>query len=103
MDFGEAMQEKAGDAADFLSGLANPHRLLVLCQLASGEKSVTSLIEATGVAPTSMSQHLAKLKKESIVDFRRDHRTLFYFISDPVVMDIMSVLYDRFCKRTDQS
>jgi len=99
MDFGEAMQAKAGDAADFLSGLANPHRLLVLCQLASGEKSVAALIEATGVAPTSMSQHLAKLKKEGIVDFRREHRTLFYFIRDPAVTAVMAVLYDRFCKK----
>lgn len=98
-DFMLEMQDKAEGAADFLSGLANPHRLLILCQLAGGEKSVTALMAETSIAQTSMSQHLAKLKKEGLVDYRRDHRTLYYFISDPAVMEIMSVLYDRFCRK----
>ena len=78
--------------------LANEHRLLVLCQLLEGERNVTSLIEATNIPQTSMSQHLAKLKKEGIVDFRRDHRALYYFIKDPAVIEIMKVLYERFCR-----
>ena len=94
-----AMQEKAGGAADFLGGLANRHRLLILCQLAGGEKNVAALIAETGIPQTSMSQHLAKLKKEGIVDFRRQHRTLIYTISDPAALAIMSVLYDRFCRK----
>jgi ArsR family transcriptional regulator len=44
-----------------------------------------------------MSQHLARLKAEGIVEFRRDHRTLYYFISHPVVTEIMTVLYGHFC------
>lgn len=90
--------KKAGKASAFLSGLANEHRLLVLCHLLEGEQNVTSLIEATNIPQTSMSQHLAKLKKEGIVDFRRDHRTLYYFIKDPAVVEIMKVLYERFCR-----
>jgi DNA-binding transcriptional ArsR family regulator len=66
--------------------------------LLEGERNVTSLIEATNIPQTSMSQHLAKLKKEGIVDFRRDHRALYYFIKDPAVFDIMKVLYERFCR-----
>ncbi len=92
------MEKKAGQAADFLKGLANVHRLLILCELSAGERNVTELMEATGIAQTSMSQHLSKLKKEGIVDFRRDHRTLYYAIADDAVIEVMSVLYERFCK-----
>ncbi len=98
MNLAQAMEQKAGKATAFLSGLANEHRLLVLCQLLEGERNVTSLIEATNIPQTSMSQHLAKLKKEGIVDFRRDHRALYYFIKDPAVIEIMKVLYERFCR-----
>lgn len=93
-----AMQEKVFDAASFLKGIANPHRLLILCQLAEGEKNVTELIEATGIAPTSMSQHLSKLKEETIVSFRRDHRVLYYSITNEPVIKIMEILYQTFCK-----
>jgi len=89
--------DKAERVADFLKGLANPSRLQVLCLLSQGEKSVTELIEATGVPQTSMSQHLGKLKAEGIVDFRREHRTLYYFIRHPVATEIMAVLYAHFC------
>ena len=92
------MNDHAEQAANFLKGLANSHRLLILCQLSEGEKSVSELIEATAIAQTSMSQHLSKLKKENIVDFRRDHRTLYYRISNDVVHQMMSVLYENFCK-----
>ena len=95
----EAMAPKAAGAAALLSGLANPHRLMILCALVEGERSVGALIDATGIAPTSMSQHLAKLKKEGLVDFRRDHRTLYYFINDPAALEIMEILYNRFCRK----
>ncbi|MDR6816744.1 ArsR family transcriptional regulator [Neorhizobium sp. 2083] len=98
MDLTDEMPAKAEEVANFLKGLANSHRLLVLCALAEGERNVAQLIEATGIAPTSMSQHLAKLKEEGIVDFRRDHRTLFYFIAHPAVGEVMGVLYQHFCK-----
>lgn len=84
-------------AAQFLSGLANPRRLRVLCQLSTGEKSVSELCEATGISQTSMSQHLSKLKAEGIVTFRRDHRHLYYSICNPVVLEIMTAIYTHFC------
>ncbi|MFC6446508.1 ArsR/SmtB family transcription factor [Shinella zoogloeoides] len=99
MTITEEMPAKAETVANFLKGLANPHRLLVLCALANGERSVSDLIEETGIAQTSMSQHLAKLKEEGIVRYRRDHRTLFYAIDHPAVMEIMTVLYARFCAK----
>lgn len=93
----DEMPAKADEVANFLKGLASPHRLLILCALARGKRSVTDLIRETGIAQTSMSQHLAKLKDEKIVDFHREHRTLFYFIDHPATMEIMAVLYTHFC------
>lgn len=92
------MRENADRAVGFLKGLANCDRLLVLCELAEGEKNVSQLIDATGIAQTSMSQHLSKLKDEGIVDFRRDHRALYYTISHNAVHEVMAVLYNHFCK-----
>ncbi len=60
---------------------------------------MTSLVTETGIPQTSMSQHLAKLKKEGLVDYRRDHRTLYYFISDPAALEIMEILYNRLCRK----
>lgn len=93
------MDNNAVQAAAFLSSLANPHRLRILCQLADGEKSVTQLIEETGLAQTSMSQHLNKLKDEGVVSFRREHRTLYYFITNPMALEIMGVMYQHYCKK----
>ncbi len=93
------MDDNAEKAAAFLAGLASPHRLRILCQLADGEKNVTRLIEETGLPQTSMSQHLNKLKEEGIVSFRREHRTLYYAITNPMALEIMGVMYDHYCKR----
>lgn len=91
------MAYKADTVSAFLKGLANGHRLMILCRLSQGECSVGELIEATGLAQTSMSQHLAKLKSEGLVDYRREHRTLHYFIDHPAVLEVMTVLYRHFC------
>ncbi len=91
------MEENALKAANFLKGIASQHRLVILCQLAEGEKSVTQLIEATSLPQTSMSQHLSKLKEENIVTFRRDHRTLYYSIKNEAILKIMDILYHEFC------
>lgn len=92
------MEEKAETVARFLKGLANPHRIIVLCNLMQGERSVSELIEITGISQTSMSQHLSKLKEEGIVGFRREHRTLHYKITNPDVLRVMSLLYEMYCQ-----
>jgi ArsR family transcriptional regulator, virulence genes transcriptional regulator len=97
MDLAGEMAERAEEVAGFVKGLANPHRLLILCALSKGERSVSDLIAETCIGQTSMSQHLARLKAERIVDFRRQHRTLLYRIAHPAVMEIMAVLYVHFC------
>lgn len=96
------MEENADAVADFLKAMANPLRLLILCKLAEGEKNVTELIEATAIAQTSISQHLKKLKDEGLVEYRRDHRTLFYRIEHPVANQIMAVLYEYFCNNKEK-
>jgi ArsR family transcriptional regulator, virulence genes transcriptional regulator len=93
----DEMPAMAQDVAGFLKGLAHPHRLLILCALMRGERSVTQLIAETGIAQTSMSQHLSKLKDEAIVTFRRDHRTLYYSICHAAVAELMAVLERHFC------
>ena len=92
------MEKNAVQAANFLKGLASHHRLLILCNLVEGEKSVSELIEATSMPQTSMSQHLSKLKEENIVTFRRDHRTLYYSIDHEAVFEVLEVLHKHFCK-----
>ena len=92
------MEKNALEAANFLKGLASTHRLLILCNLVEGEKSVSELIDATSMPQTSMSQHLSKLKEEKIVSFRRDHRTLYYSISHDAALEVLEVLHKHFCK-----
>lgn len=92
------MGEKAEAVAGFLKGLANPQRLAILCRLAAGEQSVGALVAATGIAQTSMSQHLARLRDQRIVAVRRDHRTLYYRIDHPATVELMQALYRHFCE-----
>ena len=92
----DAMAARADEVAGFLGALASPHRLRILCRLVEGEASAGTLVEATGISQTSMSQHLARLREEGIVDFRRDHRTLFYRLSDPLVLEMMQLLHAHF-------
>lgn len=96
------MADQAKRVAGFLKSLASEHRLLILCRLAEGEASVAQLIAATGVAPTSMSQHLAKLKGEGVVAVRRDHRSLHYRIDHPAALEVMRTLYRHFCAEAEE-
>ncbi len=89
--------ESAGKAADFLKGLASPHRLTLLCLLSEGDKNVTELVMLSGLPQTSVSQHLTKLKAEGIVDFTRNHRILTYTIASPLARKILHDLHNEFC------
>ena len=93
------LKKNAKTAADFLKGIANPHRLSILCNLSQRELSVSELINKTGISQTSMSQHLSKLRQEGLTDFRRDHRTLYYYIKNDAVTKIIEILYKEFCNK----
>ena len=92
------LQDRAGDAARLLRLLANEKRLLILCLLvARGEMDVTSLAEAVGLSQSALSQHLAKLREDGLVAYRRESQTLHYRLEDPRVARVLAALKDIFC------
>lgn len=93
------LQEKAVQASELLKAMANPSRLLILCQLAEGEKSVGELEEVVGLSQSGLSQHLALLRREGIVTTRRDAQFIFYRLASEEAQAIMRTLYDTFCAR----
>ena len=77
-----------------LRALANERRLLILCKLASGgEANVNSLAEAVGLSQSALSQHLAKMREEGLVAYRRESQTLWYRIADPRIEALLATLY----------
>lgn len=92
------LEAKAGQASAFLKLLANEQRLLILCQLVGdGETSVNALADAVGLSQSALSQHLARLREDGLVTFRRESQTLYYRVSDPRVITIMKTLKRTFC------
>ena len=92
------LQAKADHVAGRLALVANARRLLILCELAQGERSVGVLQAAVGLGQSALSQHLAKLREAGMVDTRREGQTIHYRISDPDVQVLMAALYEAFCK-----
>lgn len=88
---------KAAEAESFLKALANRHRLMVLCELHKGERSVTQLQEAVGLSQSSLSQHLARLREDELVETRRASQTIYYSLADENVSRIIGLLYEMFC------
>ncbi len=98
-DFAD-LADKAGDAARLLKLLANERRLLLLCTLAgAGEMSVGALTAAVGVSQSALSQHLALMREQGLVSFRRDGQTLHYRIADPAAARFLTMLKDIYCRR----
>lgn len=94
----EFMQQGAARAAALLRAVGNEHRLLVLCLLIEqGEASVGTLLEQVSLSQSALSQHLARMRDEGLVTFRRDAQTLYYRIADPVAEKLVAALKDIFC------
>jgi len=91
------MEAKAGEAAALLANLANAKRLMVLCHLASGEKSVTALMRLVGLSQSALSQHLARLRADGLVATRREAQVIHYRIAHPLVLTLMRSLYEAYC------
>lgn len=89
--------ERAHDASEFLKALAHESRLVILCLLAEGEKSVMELAELLGQRQPSVSQQLARLKGEDLVQTRRDGKHIFYSLAREEVRDVILVLHAAFC------
>jgi ArsR family transcriptional regulator, virulence genes transcriptional regulator len=88
---------KAAEAEKFLKAIANSHRLMILCELLAGERSVTSLQSSVDLSQSSLSQHLARLRKDALVKTRRESQTIHYSLADDNVVAVMALLNDLFC------
>ena len=91
------IKANAGRASEFLKALANPDRLLLLCQLTQGERCVSDLADQTGVRQPTLSQQLTVLRNEGLVATRRDGKQIFYRIDNADALAVMQILYARFC------
>ena len=89
------------EVAKNLRALGNERRLMILCKLVeAGEMTVGALVDAVGLSQSALSQHLARMRDENIVSFRRDSQTLWYRISDPRIEQLMAELHRLFCRST---
>ena len=94
----EDMMAKALAASRFLKALAHERRLMILCHLSTGEKSVTELENLLSSRQAAVSQQLARLRLEGLVSCRRDGKAIHYSLSDPKAARLIGVVYDLFCK-----
>lgn len=91
------MQANACAAAAFLKVLANDRRLMILCELLKGERTVGELEEIVDLSQSALSQHLARLRRSHLVKTRRESQTIYYSIADPGVTKVIGALYDLYC------
>jgi len=93
----DRMADSAREASDFLKALAHESRLMILCNLLGGEKSVGELEAILSLRQSTASQQLARLRLEGLVLARRDGKTIYYSIADDKVRAVIGVLYNAFC------
>jgi len=98
MNIDSNMMEAAADqASELLKALSNRHRLLIICQLIDGERSVGELAEFLNLRDSTVSQHLALLRKDGLVAARRDAQTIYYSIASDPAREVLKTLYQVFC------
>jgi DNA-binding transcriptional ArsR family regulator len=101
LDLGR-LRESAAAAGQLLKALANPDRLLLLCQLSQSERNVGELEALLGIVQPTLSQQLAVLRREGLVDTRRDGKRVYYRISSPQALALINTLYQQFCGEATQ-
>jgi DNA-binding transcriptional ArsR family regulator len=94
----EAMRGNAHAASALLKAMANERRLLILCYLAEAERSVGELEELIGISQSALSQHLARLRQDELVDARRSAQNIYYSLAGDQAKAIMVTLHDLFCE-----
>lgn len=94
----EQIVENAKEASDFLKALSHESRLLILCILAEGEKSVTELESILALRQPTVSQQLARLRMDRLVSTRREGKTIYYSIANDDVRTVIEAIYDVFCR-----
>lgn len=92
------MEDSSAEAAALMRMLGNPQRLLILCHLAAAEElTVGRLAERIDLSQSALSQHLAKLRGEGLVTFRREAQTLHYRVADPRALRVLELLHAMYC------
>ncbi len=94
----QRMVERAEAAAAFLKALSHEGRLMILCHLTEGEKSVTELEQLLQTRQAAVSQQLARLRLDGMVSARREGKTIWYSIADPKVGRAVALMYEMFCQ-----
>ena len=94
----DVVVEKAKSASSFLKAISHEGRLMILCHLVSGEKSVTELEDLISARQAAVSQQLSRLRLEGLVVPRRDGKTIYYRLADDKPKRILEVIYDLFCQ-----
>ncbi len=92
-----SVHEHAGAAAALLKALANDQRLMILCALVAGPRSVGQINDCVTLSQSALSQHLAVLREAAIVTTARQSQTIYYSLAEGPALAIMKVLYDAFC------
>ncbi len=93
----DALRQASGSASRLLSKLANQDRLLILCALVDQELNVGQLLEITGITQPTLSQQLAVLRTEGLLQVRREGKYMYYSLHHPDVLRIMQTLYQIYC------
>ncbi len=97
----DQLLDNADEAGQLLKALGNPDRLLLLCQLVAGEMNVGELEDRLKIVQPTLSQALGVLRREGLVDTRRDGRQIYYSISSPAALAVIETLYQLFCSETE--
>ena len=97
------MQANAQRATEFLKALAHEGRLMILCHLAAGEKSVTELEDLLNARQAAVSQQLARLRHAGFVTCRREGKAMYYTLPEGPVRDMIGILYEMFCAEKEAS
>lgn len=92
----ESLNERAGMAAALLKAMANRHRLMILCHLQDGERSVGALESQLDLSQSALSQHLAKLRQAGLVRTRREAQTIYYSLASVEARHVMTTLQELF-------
>lgn len=93
----QALTSRTEEVSELLKAVANSHRLLILCELNNGERSVSALEAVVPLSQSALSQHLGKLRELGIVTTRREAQSIYYSLADQRIADLMSTLYQIFC------
>lgn len=95
----KSIQKSALQATNLMKVLANQNRLMLLCEIAQGEKCVSDLEGSTGIVQPTLSQQLTVLRENKIVQTRREGKQIYYTVKSAAALSVMNVLYEQFCKK----